>query len=76
MAEGARLESVCTARYRGVESLPHRHTYPCKTSTYEDKNTMLAGLKGYIWAYFASILPAFDSSSDPKNSSNLLPASG
>ena len=24
MAEGARLESVCTARYRGFESLPHR----------------------------------------------------
>ena len=26
MAEGARLESVYTARYRGFESLPHRHT--------------------------------------------------
>ena len=25
MAEGARLESVYTARYRGFESLPHRH---------------------------------------------------
>ena len=25
MAEGARLESVYTATYRGFESLPHRH---------------------------------------------------
>ncbi len=25
MAEGARLESVYTERYRGFESLPHRH---------------------------------------------------
>ena|GEM_PF-2852439 len=25
MAEGARLESVYIARYRGFESLPHRH---------------------------------------------------
>ena len=28
MAEGARLESVYTERYRGFESLPHRHLKP------------------------------------------------
>ncbi len=29
MAEGARLESVYTATYRGFESPPHRHIFIC-----------------------------------------------
>ena len=33
MAEGARLESVYTARYRGFESLPHRHILKNRSSS-------------------------------------------
>jgi hypothetical protein len=36
VAEGARLESVYTARYPGFESLSLRHTFkkPCKSAKY------------------------------------------
>ena len=45
VAEGARLESVCTARYRGFESLPLRHLF---------KNT---GSLGFVIFYIFRTLP-------------------
>ena len=50
MAEGARLESVYTARYRGFESLPHRHLYrsPALAAGLRRFGEVKSSLKGEI----------------------------
>ena len=45
MAEGARLESVYTATYRGFESPPHRH--------------ILRRAHTKVWAFFSHITPGW-----------------
>ena len=52
MAEGARLESVYTATYRGFESLPHRHLQKSRIRKnaafcYLTKIESIAYLRGY-----------------------------
>ena len=44
MAEGARLESVYIARYRGFESLPHRHNL--NPSDFAVPGVFFLGLEG------------------------------
>ena len=67
MAEGARLESVYTATYRGFESLSHRHKSSCWNSTCSAAIMLLPPLKiARSFTRKRFIIPAFTSEFDPQ----------